>query len=119
MHFISEQENSMWEAALKKDSGAFAGLVSADAVMVCGGCRMTGEQYAELVADFGISGYDITNFEVVMERDDTVQVHYVIRTAADCPENADLAGVFHVTSTWQKQDGIWKLIFNMDQRVVL
>lgn len=46
-----------------------------------------------------------------------VQVHYVITTATEKPENADLAGRFHITSTWLERDGKWKLAFNMDRRI--
>lgn len=47
-----------------------------------------------------------------------VQVHYVITTAAEKPENTDLAGRFHITSTWRERDGKWKLMFNMDSRIL-
>lgn len=46
-----------------------------------------------------------------------IQVHYVITTAAERPENADLAGTFHITSTWRNMGGRWKLVFNMDRNV--
>ncbi len=32
-------------------------------------------------------------------------------------KNLDLAGTFHITTTWKCIEGIWKVIFNMDQRV--
>lgn len=115
---IRELENKMWHAAAKGDSTAFSELVSADAVMVCGGYRCTGAEYAELIRDFGISEYEISGFEIVSQTDKTVQVHYIVRTAADSPENADLAGAFHVTSTWEYSGGRWRLVFNMDSRII-
>ena len=115
--FISEYEERMWQAALMRDKAAFSELVSADAVMVCGGFRCTGSQYAELIQDFGISEYAISALETVLETSDVVQIHYLIRIKEDRPENADLAGMFHVTSTWKNFNGVWKLVFNMDQRV--
>lgn len=114
---IRELENSMWQAAAAGDGEAFSGLVSAEAVMVCGGCRCTGAEYAGFIADLGISAYEMDNFEVVLETEDVIQVHYTVRTTADSPENADMAGLFHVTSTWKRQSGGWKLVFNMDQRI--
>lgn len=30
--------------------------------------------------------------------------------------NSDLAGTFHITSTWKKSENTYKLIFNMDSR---
>ena len=46
-----------------------------------------------------------------------IQVHYVITTAAERPENADLAGTYHITSTWRNMGGRCKLVFNMDRNV--
>ncbi|MBQ8613270.1 MAG: nuclear transport factor 2 family protein [Ruminiclostridium sp.] len=115
---IAGLENKMWQAAKESNKADFARLVSADAVMVCGGYRCTGAEYAEFIGDFGISDFEITNFEVVHETDKTVQVHYIVRTITDTSENADLAGLFHVTSTWEKFDGKWVLVFNMDSRIM-
>lgn len=115
---IYELENKMWQAAKDGNKAEFARLVSADTVMVCGGYRCTGAEYAEFVSNLGISGFEITNFEIVHETDKTVQVHYIVTTTADVPENADLAGTFHVTSTWENLNGEWVLVFNMDSRIM-
>ena len=48
---------------------------------------------------------------------DAVQVHYVITTTAEKPENSDLSEKFHITSTWRNTGGRWKLVFNMDRNV--
>ena len=32
--------------------------------------------------------------------------------------NSDLAGTFHITSTWKKSENTYKLIFNMDSRIM-
>ncbi len=115
---VYKLENKMWQSAKDGNKTEFTKLVSADAVMVCGGYRCTGAEYAELVGDFGISDFEITNFEIVHETDKTVQVHYIVKTTADTPENADLAGTFHVTSTWEKRDEKLVLVFNMDSRIM-
>lgn len=115
---IFQQEKAMWTTAKNGDKAAFLQLVSAGAVMVCGGYRCTGAEYGKLIADFGISNFEITGFEIVHEAVDSVQVHYIVKTTASTSENADLAGIFHVTSTWEKRGGKWNLVFNMDSRVV-
>lgn len=115
---IYELENKMWQAAKDSDKSEFTKLVSDDAVMICGGYRCMGAEYAEFVSDFGISDFKITDFEIVHETDRTIQVHYIVKTSADTPQNADLAGIFHVTSTWESRDGKWVLIFNMDSRIM-
>lgn len=115
---IFELEKKMWEAAVDKDSDEYCHLVSADAVMVCGGFRCSGAEYAGFIGDFGISSFEMQDFETVVETPTLVQVHYVVRTTADTPENADLAGLFHVTSTWKKRRESWVLVFNMDSRII-
>lgn len=117
MYDIRELENRMWQAAKSGDRAAFSELVLSEAVMVCGGCRCTGAEYTEIISGQIISDYEILQFETVLETEDVIQVHYVIRTTADSPENSDMAGLFHVTSTWKRQSGGWKLFFNMDQRI--
>ena len=73
---IQELEIKMWNAAKSRDSQAFLEVVDENAVMVCGGFRCSGADYA------------------------------------------DLEGVFHITSTWKKVLDKWKLIFNMDSRII-
>ena len=115
---IFELEKKMWEAAKNKDADAFLQLVSKDAVMVCGGFRCSGSEYAGLIGEFGIASFEMTHFETIAKTDSLVQVHYVVETVADSPENEDLAGTFHITSTWENQNGNWILVFNMDSRIM-
>lgn len=117
MNNIFDYEQAMWNAAQQRDKNAFLKLVSADAAMICGGYRCTGAEYAEIIGDFGISSFEISDFEILCESENTVQVHYIVKTVADSPENADLAGKFHITSIWAKQSGDWMLVFNMDSRI--
>ena len=111
-------ETRMWQATRDGDKSEFEKLVSSDAVMVCGGYRCSGAEYAEFISDFGIAAFEISHFEIVHETDNTVQVHYIVKTTADSSENADLAGIFHVTSTWENRAGKWTLVFNMDSRIM-
>lgn len=110
-------EEKMWESAKNGDTNAFLEIVSENAVMVCGGYRCSGMEYAGFIGDFGISSYEIMNFETVLENEKIIQVHYIVRTIAVNPECSDMAGLFHVTSTWEKRDDKWMLIFNMDSRL--
>lgn len=115
---MKEFEISMWEAAKKKDAKAFLELVNEDAVMVCGGFRCSGAQYAEIIKDFDLAEYTISGFEIVMETNSLCQIHYVISTVVADKRNVDLEGEFHITSTWKKVGEKWKLIFNMDSRIL-
>lgn len=110
-------ETKMWEAAKNRNAAEFLNVVSEDAVMVCGGYRCTGKEYAEIISFFDCKSYNIINFETICEDTSSVQVHYVIKLEVNDDKNSDLAGTFHITTTWKNQDGRWKVVFNMDQRV--
>ena len=110
-------EKSMWESAKNRDPAAFLYLVSKDAVMVCGGYRCSGSEYAEIIAMFDCKSYSIEHFEIVDKDASSIQVHYVIHLEVNNDENKDLAGTFHITTTWHNIEGTWKVVFNMDQRV--
>ena len=110
-------ETKMWEAAKNRNAVEFLNVVSEDAVMVCGGYRCTGKEYAEIISLFDCKSYNIINFETICEDTSSVQVHYVIKLEVNDDKNSDLAGTFHITTTWKNQDGRWKVVFNMDQRV--
>ncbi|MBO5229002.1 MAG: nuclear transport factor 2 family protein [Lachnospiraceae bacterium] len=114
---IKEYEIYMWEAARKQDAQAFLEVVSKDAVMVCGGFRCSGAEYADIIKEFDLTEYEIKGFEIVLETDYVCQVHYIISTVVANERDKDLEGKFHITSTWKRTDDKWKLVFNMDSRL--
>ena len=107
----------MWEAAKNRNREAFVDVVSEEAVMVCGGYRCTGNDYADIISVFDCKRYNIAGFEIVHKDNNTIQVHYVITLEVNEEKNKDLAGTFHITTTWKKYEDIWKVVFNMDQRI--
>lgn len=115
---IKDYEIAMWDAAKNRDSKRFLELVNTDAVMVCGGFRCTGADYSEIIKDFDIASYEISGFEIICESADICQVHYIIETKVSKAENKDLEGTFHITTTWKKYNDSWKVIFNMDSRIM-
>ncbi len=115
---IKELEERMWEAAKNRDAAAFLEVVDENAVMVCGGLRCTGREYAGFIREFDCRSFEFLEFEEVARADGTVQVHYVLKMEVASEENSDLAGVFHITSTWQKKENGWRLVFNMDSRII-
>lgn len=116
--FFNSYEIAMWEAAKAKDANAFLELVSKEAVMVCGGYRCLGEEYAEYIKDYDLRQYSVLACEMVLDTETVKQLHYVIRTEVNEEKNKDLSGTFHVTSTWQNIQGVWKIIFNMDSLII-
>lgn len=115
---IKDLEIKMWEATKANNSENFLKLVDENAIMVCGGYRCTGREYAEIIKMFDCKNYEISSFEIIAESENLVQVHYILKTEVEHNENSDLAGKFHITSTWAKKENIWKLIFNMDSRIL-
>lgn len=115
---MRDLETKIWECAKTKDKDGFLKLLGKDAVMVCGGYRCTGDEYAGFISDFDTASYEFLKFEIVAKSEDFCQIHYVIRTEVSDSQNADLAGLFHITSTWEKENDEWKLVFNMDSRII-
>ena len=115
---IQELEIKMWNAAKSRDSQAFLEVVDENAVMVCGGFRCSGADYAKIIKEFDVAQYKISNYEVIEETESLCQIHYVIDVTVADRKNADLEGVFHITSTWKKDSDKWKLVFNMDSRII-
>lgn len=115
---ILELEIKMWNAAKNRDVKAFLELVDEKAVMVCGGFRCSGADYAKFIGEFDVAQYEISNYEVIEENEIFCQIHYVIEITVSERKNADLEGLFHVTSAWKKVNDRWKLIFNMDSRIM-
>ena len=113
-----ELENEMWKAARNRNDEDFSKIVSPQAIMVCGGFRCLGKDYAEIIREFDCKSYEISDFEMVLAADDFFQVHYVLKMKVENEQNRDLEGTFHVTTTWHFSDGMWRVVFNMDQRIV-
>ena len=116
---IQELEVKMWNAAKNRDAETFLEVVDEKAVMVCGGFRCGGAEYAQIIKEFDVAKYTISNYEVVAESEEFCQIYYVIEIAVADRKNADLEGVFHITSTWKRMDDNWKLVFNMDSRILV
>lgn len=112
-----ELEDSMWKAAKNRDAEGFLKVVSPKAIMVCGGYRCYGEEYAEIIRSFDCKSYDMDCFEIVNEDGNSFQVHYILKMEVENIQNSDLGGNFHITTTWNFIDGNWMVVFNMDQRV--
>lgn len=114
---IKDLEIKKWESEKANDSNGFLQVVDENAVMICGRYRCTGKEYAEIIKIFDCKNYEISDFEIVAESDNFVQVHYILKTEVSNEENKDLAGKFHITSTWKKNSEKLKLVFNMDSRI--
>ena len=104
-------------AAKNRDAKRFLEIVSPEVVMVCGGYRCTGKECAEIIRIFDCRSYSIEHFEIVHSDEASFQVHYIIKTEVGDERNSDLAGTFHITTTWVSAGGRWKVVFNMDRKI--
>lgn len=114
---MMQLEYEMWEAASHRDVKAFQRLVPPDAVMVCGGYRCLGAEYATYISGFDLSSYSIHNMERVHANENEALLHYTIHIEVEDESAKDLAGDFHVVSFWKKQGENWRLSFNMDSKI--
>lgn len=96
---IRKLEMELWKRAQNRDSKAYLEIVSENAVMVCGGFRCTGKEYAGIISEFDVASYNVRDYETVFCSEELVQNHYVIETKVKEERNKDLEGIFHVTST--------------------
>ena len=71
---VYELEVQMWEAAKNRDAEAFLEVVDESAVMFCGGFRCTGADYAEIIKEFDVAQYRISNYEVIEETETLGQI---------------------------------------------
>lgn len=114
---IYELEKAMWEAAKSRNSEKYLEIVSEEAVMICGGFRCSGREYAAIIGEFDCKSYTIECFEIVCEDENIVQTSYIVTVEVSDERNADLAGKFRVTTTWKRMDDGWKAVFNMDRQI--
>ena len=68
--------------------------------------------------EFDVAKYNISHYEVIEETESLCQMHYVIDFTVADRKNKDMEGVFHITSTWKKISDKWKMVFNMDSRII-
>lgn len=112
MNFLS-LENEFWEAARDKCAEKLLELISDNAVVISGGLRYSGRDYADHIRSAGVSDFSVHGFETVVLTDELRQNHYIVSIAASSENNA-ISGSFHITSTWKYFGGSWKLVFGMD-----
>lgn len=114
---IFDYEIGIWESAKNCDAARFLSLAEPDAVMVCGGMKNSGKEYAEFIHNFDVADYEISNRTIVAQTEDMCQIYYIVDVKVADERNADLAGKFNVTSTWMRRGDTWKLVYNMDSRL--
>ena len=56
---IRKLEMELWKRAQNRDSKAYLEIVSENAVMVCGGFRCTGKEYAGIISEFDVASYNV------------------------------------------------------------
>ena len=67
--------------------------------------------YARIISEFDCKSYKISDFEIIAQSNDIVQVHYIIETVAEKPENQDLAGRFYTNHLHMEKGGQMEAYF--------
>ncbi len=107
-------EKQMWEAFATGNSKLFEELVSKDALMICGGYRETGSEYATIVSQIRLQGYELTDI-IVKEVDlNAILINYIVNVKSFDPV---MNGKYRVSSLWVKNDEKWKVVFNQDSKI--
>lgn len=114
---MEDRERALWTALKNKDKEKFRAMMDETTVMVCGSYRCSGEEYVQFIPNFDCKSFTFSNFEIIAQNEQFEQVHYIVKTEVELAQNSDLAGLFHVTSTWQKKNDEWVLAYNMDSRI--
>ena len=105
---VMQCEYEMWNSFLSRDRESFLQKVLEEAVMVCGGKRITGREYADIIEFVCIDRFEITDPECVYDDANCIQVHYVVDITVNDNEFQDMAGKFNVTSGWKKDKETWR-----------
>lgn len=108
-------EKKMWEAFASGNSALFGKIVSADAMMICGGFKESGAEYARIVENVNLSNYELSEFDVKVINSNVVLTNYIVKVDG---QDYTLAGTFRVSSLWINEDGNWKVVFNQDSNLV-
>lgn len=110
---ILEQEQKLWQCYALGDSAAFGRLVDPQALMIVGGERGSGADYAQAIAMVRLQGYELRDVVVLDLGPGAAAIHYSV-TIKDYPGPYDLSGTYRVTSIWQRREGGWVLVLNQD-----
>ncbi len=108
-------EKAVWEAFARQDIRAFQKLVAPDALMVVGGMREAGQDYAQVISQFKIPDYELDEFRFMPLGDEVALLHYTV-TFAGSAQHPNFTGRYYVSSIWKKLDGKWQVVFNQDAR---
>lgn len=111
---VRNLETQMWEAFANGDSNKFSKLVLDDAMMICGGIRESGREYAKIAANVRLDSYEISDFFIKSVSNESVMTNYIVKVI--CPD-ASISGTFRVSSLWIRNDTKWELVFNQDSKL--
>lgn len=111
---IKDLETQMWEAFANGDSKKFSKLVSDDAMMICGGIRESGREYAKIVANVRLDSYEISEFFTKLVSNELVMTNYIVKVMC---HDSSISGTFRVSSLWILSKNKWELVFNQDSKL--
>jgi len=107
------REQAVWKAAKEHDNAAFDSLVADDALMIFTSGIMTKKQYMDSSSERKITGYELSDFQVLTPTQHTVVIIYKVR----------VSGVFHgkaasysvrEASVWVHRAKGWVAVLNQE-----
>lgn len=107
---VMRQEHELWEAARRQDCAAFYKYFAPEVNVICNKFSCSGEEYVMTLPAFGMQRYSIERYETVTQGEEVIQNYYLVNLKiVDSIE----VKTCHVTSTWRKILGEWKIVFHM------
>ncbi len=113
---IKDLEEKMWHAFATGNQEVFSELVLDDALMICGGFRESGREYAQMVSQVRLESFKISEFIATELHDEFCLTNYIVEVICPSP---DLAGKYRVSSLWKMVGSKWMLTFNQDTRLLV
>lgn len=113
---VMRQEYELWKAAQKMDGSVFYKFFAPEVNVICNNFRCDGEEYFMTLSTFGMQRYSIERYETIAQDEELIQNYYLVNLKTVDSEELKTC---HVTSTWRKTFGEWKIVFHMRTLIML
>jgi len=113
---VMRQEYELWEAAQRIDGSVFYKYFAPEVHVVCNNFRCDGAEYLMTLSTFGMQRYSIERYETITKGKELIQNYYLVNLKT--LDSEDLKSC-HVTSTWRKTLGEWKIVFHMRTLIII
>jgi len=112
---VMRQEYELWEAARSMNRTVFYKYFAPEVNVICNNFRCDGEEYVMTLPSYGLLRYTIERYETVAGGESLIQNYYLVNVKTAHSEEIKTC---HVTSTWKKMPGGWRIVFHMRMLII-